>query len=169
MIKDFEDVCDKIKDTLQIELPALLNAINSEKGVTAPTDPLYLHNPVRYYLGGKSVDLQLQEAKPVCVIAPLPTVMEATDIQRGFAHEFESLEVRINARGNTEETVFRLLMRYGRAVKDVLRRNFHSGFFQEYEIVKSAEIQRADWDIGKVGDVFAGVYAVTIRVQLVQI
>jgi len=165
-VKDLEDLLDLVKSAIENDFQSAIDAINTEKGAQ-PGEPLYLEPPQEIFIGARFYDLKIENGKPTVVIEPLsPDKIEISD--DGNWWEFAGrLAVRLELRAPDQDILARKLLRYGRALRKVLRDNF-AVEVDDRKAVKALFVRRGVIAQGKYGSTFAGEVAYEIEANFVE-
>ena len=156
---DLESVADKVKAILQANLPAEIIAVNTEKGGS-----IILTNPAAYYFGLRMIDAAQQKGKSV--VSVIVASQDGEDFNPGITEENSYIEVSLHSWEGTAEEVERKILRYGRALRNVLDKNSVIKQLTPHpDNLKDAVVTNIDYGILEyIGDIY--MKSVTIRLRV---
>ncbi len=156
---DYEQLVDKVIAILQSKLPAEITAINADK-----SDSYVLTNPEGYYFGLRMVDGLMLKGK--CVVSVIASSEDGEDFNPGLTEENGYLEIALHYWDEKSETAERKILRYGKALRNVLDTNALFKQLTEPANIKDSVVTNVDFGtLEYIGGTYMKSVAVRLRVK----
>lgn len=143
---DFEDMVAKTIDVLKAYLPAEIASINTAKNQgVPPAEQITLSVPVAYNMGPRFVDPN--PSKGTAIIVVTPSNEEGTDFEPKRTDKNEYIDVLLILWEEHPEIMERKIMRYAKAIENVLSNNPIERAFATYtQNIKDSVVSNIDYE-----------------------